>query len=154
MLILKQTCTWKGTVITCTSYHCTYIQNQLSLHSFHNKLKTVYLNGKVNRWIDVLLDVLLKIEYDQYFQYELKYRLLQPNKVAFRIEDAHKRGVSISPEKVNVSTRQLVTLYTYCIVQDDYDVCDLYSIESLRFTVAHTKSIWKTLSWVYYYQNG
>ena len=73
----------------------------------------MYLNGKVNRRIDVLLDVLLKIEHDQYFQYELKYHLLQPNKVAFRIEDAHKRGVSISPEKVNVSTRELITLYTH-----------------------------------------
>ena len=79
MLVLKQTCTWKGTVIACTNNHCTYTHNCLSLHSFHNKLKTVYLNGKVNRRIDVLLDVLLKIEHDQYFQYELKYRLLQPN---------------------------------------------------------------------------
>ena len=111
MPVLKQTCTWKGTVITCTVL--TYKNSKLSLHSFHNKLKTVYLNGKVNRRIDVLLDILLKIEHDQYFQYELKYRLLQPNKVAFRIEDAHKRGVKISPEKVNVSTKQLATLCTY-----------------------------------------
>ena len=71
--------------------------------SFHNKLKTVYLNGKVNRRIDVLLDVLLKIEHDQFFQYELKHRLLQPNKQTFKIEDAHKRGLKISPELVNVS---------------------------------------------------
>ena len=73
------------------------------LNSFHNKLKTVYLNGKVNRRIDVLLDLLLKIEHDSFFQYELKHRLLQPNKVAFRVDDAHRRGMSISPKKVNVS---------------------------------------------------
>ena len=65
----------------------------------------------VNRRIDVLLDVLLKIKNDQYFQYELKYRLLQPNKIAFRIE-AHKWGIKILPEKVNVSAKQLCTLCT------------------------------------------
>ncbi|XP_065910037.1 uncharacterized protein [Dysidea avara] len=68
------------------------------LESFHNKLKTVYLNGKVNRRIDVLLDVLLKIEHDQFFQYEMKHRLLYPNKQTIKIEDAHKRGIKISPE--------------------------------------------------------
>ena len=46
-----------------------------ALFSFHNKLKTSYLNGKVNRRVDVLLEVLLKIEHDQYFQYEMKHRL-------------------------------------------------------------------------------
>ena len=49
------------------------------LNSFHNKLKTVYLNGKVNRRIDVLLDLLLKVEHDSFFQYELKHRLLDCN---------------------------------------------------------------------------
>ena len=31
-------------------------------HSFHNKLKTTYLNGKVNRRVDFLIDALLRIE--------------------------------------------------------------------------------------------
>ena len=64
----------------------------------------MYLNGKVNRRIDVLLDVLLKIEHDQFFQFELKHRLLQPNKQTFKIEDAHMRGLKILTESVNVST--------------------------------------------------
>jgi len=46
---------------------------------------------------------LLKVEHDSFFNYELKHRLLQPNKVTFRVEGAHKWGMSISPEKVNVS---------------------------------------------------
>ena len=76
----------------------------ITIRSFHNKLKTVYLNGgKVNRRINVLLDVLLKIEHDQFFQYEMKHRLLQPNKQTIKIEDAHKRGIKISPESVNVT---------------------------------------------------
>lgn len=73
------------------------------MFSFHNKLKTVYLNGKVNRRIDVLLDLLLKVEHDSFFNYEVKHRLQQPNRAVFRVEDAHRRGMSISPEKINVS---------------------------------------------------
>ena len=39
------------------------------MHSFHAKLKTIYLNGKVNRRIDFLIDALLKIEKDTFFKY-------------------------------------------------------------------------------------
>ena len=59
----------------------------------------------------MLLDLLLKVEHDSFFQYELKHRLLQPNKAAFRIEDAHKRGMSISPKKVNIHKYEVHTLY-------------------------------------------
>ena len=61
----------------------------------------------------------------------MKYSTLQLNKAAFKIEDAHKQRVSITREKVNVSTKETATLCIYCIVQDNYDVCDLYVIESL-----------------------
>ena len=70
--------------------------------SFHNKLKTSYLNGKVNRRVDVLLEVLLKIEHDQYFQYEMKHRLQQQNKIVKRDHCRHKRGMSIPCSKVEV----------------------------------------------------
>ena len=72
------------------------------LYSFHNKLKTSYLNGKVNRRVDVLLEVLLKIEHDQYFQYEMKHRLQQQNKTVKRDHCRHKRGMSIPCSKVEV----------------------------------------------------
>ena len=35
-------------------------------HSFHNKLKTNYLNGKVNERVDFLIDTLLRIEIDRF----------------------------------------------------------------------------------------
>ena len=73
-----------------------------ALFSFHNKLKTTYLNGKVNRRVDVLLEVLLKIEHDQYFQYEMKHRLQQQNKTVKRDHCRHKRGMSIPQHKVEV----------------------------------------------------
>ena len=60
----------------------------------------------MNRRIDVLLDVLLKIEHDQFFHYKMnkmKHRLLQLNKQIINNEDAHKRGLTILPETVNVS---------------------------------------------------
>ena len=72
------------------------------LLSFHNKLKTTYLNGKVNRRVDVLLEVLLKVEHDQYFRYELKHRLQQQNKVVTRDHCRHKRGLSIARLNVEV----------------------------------------------------
>ena len=112
MLIQKQTCIWKGILNNCAHYIKSLTHVHMYLSSFHNKLKTVYLNGKVNRRIDVLLDLLLKVEHDSFFQYELKHRLLQPNKVTFRIEDAHKRGMSISPKKVNVRKYEVHMFYS------------------------------------------
>jgi len=70
------------------------------VHTHFITQQTFYLNGKANRRIDVFPDLLLKVEHDSFFNYDL---LLQPNKVTFRVEGAHKRGMSISPEKVNVS---------------------------------------------------
>ena len=48
----------------------------LMYFSFHNKLKTTYLNGKVNKRIDFLLDVLLRVERDN-FKYMEKEILLE-----------------------------------------------------------------------------
>ena len=78
--------------------------------SFHNKLKTSYLNGKVNRRVDVLLEVLLKIEHDQYFQYEMKNRLQQQNKIVKRDHCRHKRGMSIPCSKVEVLLIFIITM--------------------------------------------
>ena len=38
--------------------------------SFHNQLKTVYLNGKVNRRVDYLIHHLLQYEKKAYFRYK------------------------------------------------------------------------------------
>ena len=76
----------------------------------------MYLNGKVNRRIDVLLDVLLKIEHDQFFQYELKHRLLQPNKQTFKIEDAHMRGLKFHQN-------QLMLVHVYYMLKTMCYLC-------------------------------
>ncbi len=82
----------------------TFCITYITLRSFHNKLKTSYLNGKVNRRVDVLLEVLLKIEHDQYFQYELKHRLQQQNKTVIKEHSRHKRGISIPHHEVEVQS--------------------------------------------------
>lgn len=69
MLTQIQICTWKG-------IHIIYMNRVLDLkwlYSFHNKLKTPYLHGKVNRRVDFLLNVLLRIEEDNFFNYMKKY---------------------------------------------------------------------------------
>ena len=76
-------------------------------HSFHNKLKTTYLNGKVNRRVDFLIDALLRIERDNFFSYmrrkQLNYREVQE-------EERHSRGVNTPPRRVQVRKLTLVML--------------------------------------------
>ena len=74
----------------------------LLFFSFHNKLKTTYLNGKVNRRIDYLLDVLLRVENDYYFKYMEKDILHPINYKIAREEDRHTRGLKISASHVKV----------------------------------------------------
>ena len=66
-------------------------------HSFHNKLKTTYLNGKVNRRVDFLIDALLRIERDSFFVYMRRKQLFEINYQA-----VHTRGMKIPPERVQV----------------------------------------------------
>ena len=57
----------------------------LNLHSFHNQLKTVHLNGKVNHRVDYLLHHLLQYEKDVFFTKELaNFHQLQAAKCAKR----------------------------------------------------------------------
>ena len=72
--------------------------------SFHNKLKTTYLKGKVNRRVDFLLSVLFHIEEDNFFNYRKKCQLpLTNSKDGIR----HERAMAIPAEGV-----QVLTLYT------------------------------------------
>ena len=72
--------------------------------SFHNQLKTIYLNGKVNRRVDFLIHHLLQFEKDAFFQYK-KDRQLPPaihRKVKLEMNH-HERGLKIPEEKVKVA---------------------------------------------------
>lgn len=72
-------------------------------HSFHAKLKTNYLNGKVNRRVDFLIDALLRIEKDCFFKIAHKQRLGAINKLEVKEAYRHERGLKIKAEDVTVS---------------------------------------------------
>ena len=81
------------------------------LDSFHNKLKTTYLDGKVNRRVDYLLDTLIKMERDQqFFGYMYKTQMLQTNPKDQSETQRHERGliIPITAVKVQNCTTQNV----------------------------------------------
>lgn len=71
--------------------------------SFHAKLKTIYLNGKVNRRIDFLIDALLKIERDCFFKQMTNKRLQCLNRRVIKEANRHDRGLQIKTDDVMVS---------------------------------------------------
>lgn len=71
-------------------------------HSFHNKLKTTYLNNKINRRVDFLIDALLRIERDNFFAYMRRKQLFEINYQAIQEAERHTRGMKIPPERVQV----------------------------------------------------
>lgn len=75
-------------------------------------MKTTYLHGKANRRVDILLDVLLKIECDNFYRYMEKQVLLPINHRLFHEQDRHQRGMAIEDKKVEVIvTITLITHY-------------------------------------------
>ena len=73
---------------------------------FHNKLKTTYLSGKVNRRIDFLLSILFRIKEDSYFKYQRKCQL----PTGYNIQDTHhQRALDIPAQEVEV---QVITYFS------------------------------------------
>ncbi|XP_065899007.1 uncharacterized protein [Dysidea avara] len=71
------------------------------LESFHNQLKTNYLNGKVNRRVDFLIHHLLEYEKDQFFRYKRDHLLPPPMHKRIQQEISHhQRGMKIPATKV------------------------------------------------------
>ena len=64
MQILILTCILKGKSLIINFQN---IYLNIFAYSFHNKLKTTYLNDKVTRRVDFLLNILFQIEEDSYF---------------------------------------------------------------------------------------
>ena len=69
-------------------------------NSFHNKLKTTYLDGKVNRRVDFLIDALLRLERDQFFR---SMYMFQVNLKEQSEEQQHVRGLQIPYSDVEVT---------------------------------------------------
>lgn len=75
----------------------------LIFFSFHNQLKTVQLNGKVNRRVDFLLHQLLNYEKDAYFNYKRNHQLPPAiNRKSKEDLSRHDRGLLIPIQDVQV----------------------------------------------------
>ena len=85
----------------CMPYVCVPVLFNI-FNSFHNKLKTTYLDGKCNRRVDYLLDTLMRMERDQFFWYMYKTQMLQSNPKDRSDSQCHERGLSIPITAVKV----------------------------------------------------
>ena len=67
-----------------------------TLYSFHNQLKTTYLNGKVNCRVDFLIHHFLQYQKDAFFHYKMNW-LLPPalQKKEKQEMNHHQRGLMI-----------------------------------------------------------
>ena len=89
--------------------HVIYMHSRFTIlfhlmhHSFHAKLKTIYLNGRVNRRINFLIDALLKIEKDCFFKHMGNRRLQCLNRREIKEANRHERGMAIKTDYVTVS---------------------------------------------------
>ena len=79
---------------------CIYVH--ILVCTFHNKLKTTYLDRKVNRRVDYLLDTLIRMERDQFFGYMYKTMMLQSNPKSHSETQGHERGLSIPLTAIKV----------------------------------------------------
>ena len=79
--------------------------------SFHNKLKSGYFGGKVNRRVDDLLHVLLRIKKGQFFQFMEKMKMSPLNRLDIKETSHHKKGLEIPANSVQV-TRLCEKIYT------------------------------------------
>ena len=80
------------------------------IHSFHNSLKTHYLNGKVNRRVDYFIHVLLEVEVDYIFIYNQRRVLNGFNPKTLQEEERHKQGLNIDAQLM-----QVVPMHTHVI---------------------------------------
>ena len=100
------TCWWKGNIINGPlAFHWTYLMyNALDTCSFHNRLKTNprYLNHNVNRRCDDLIEVLLSVEVDMFYERKRKELLTSTTEASRKVEgDRHTKGQSIVDLKVH-----------------------------------------------------
>jgi len=84
------------------------------LSSFHNQLKSMYLNEKVNRRVDFLVHRLLQYQKDAFFCYK-KDRQLSPAMLKKTKEEMnyHQRGLQVSESYVQVSIMNLSKSVNY-----------------------------------------
>lgn len=83
--------------------------------SFFNKLKTNsrYLNHKVNRRSDDLIEVLLSVEEDLFYDRKRKELLTTTGAASKKHEgDRHTRGLSIDDSRVHANVSMTLSVYS------------------------------------------
>ena len=83
------------------------IYKHFFVYSFHNKLKTNprYLNHKVNRRCDDLIEVLLSVEADLFYERKRKEVLTSTKTASLKIDgDRHVNGAALTDTKLKVGT--------------------------------------------------
>ena len=73
------------------------------IHSFHNKLKTNprYLNHKVNRRCDDLIEVLLSVEVDMFYERKRKELLSSTTEASKKQEGGrHSKAITIDSARI------------------------------------------------------
>ena len=82
--------------------------------SFFNKLKTNprYLNHKVNRRCDDLIETLLSVEEDMFYDRKRKELLTTTGEASKKHEgDRHTRGLSIDDSRVHGNVSMILSMY-------------------------------------------
>ena len=87
------------------------------MYSFFNKLKLKtnprYLNHKVNRRCDDLIEVLLSVEEDLFYDRKRKELLTTTGEALKKHEgDRHTRGLSIDDSRVHVNVSMTLSVYS------------------------------------------
>ena len=88
-----------------TQYCFMYLRSIIITYSFFNKLKTNphYLNHHVNRRCDDLIEMLLAVEADMFFERKRKELLTTTSDASKKQEgDRHARGLSIDESRVHM----------------------------------------------------
>ena len=89
-----------------TSHIHTCLVTNAMIYSFHNKLKTNprYMNHHVNRRCDDLIQILLTIEEDVFFERMRKEVILSPQDASMKTEgkERHSRCRNITDSNVTV----------------------------------------------------
>ena len=70
------------------------------VESFHNRVKTFYLKRRVNRRVDDLLNLLLKIEKDDFWRHHLDVKYKRQGRISHIETNRHIRGMQISDKDV------------------------------------------------------
>jgi len=88
----------------------------MEIHSFHNKLKTNprYLNHKVNRRCDDLIETLLSIEVDMFYDRKRKELLTSTTDASRKQEgDRHSKAITIDSARIHTQVFENLIKHKY-----------------------------------------